>query len=1346
MFKPVNNKENFPELENDITRFWKEKRIFEKSVDQRSVANKYVFYDGPPFITGTPHYGSLLPSIAKDVIPRYQTMKGKRVERVWGWDCHGLPIETKVEKKLQIKNRREIEKFGIQKFVDECYGYTRSTSAEWKWYVDKIGRWVDFDNSYKTMDQDYMESVIWVFKQLYEKDRIYEGTRVSLYCTRCGTPVSNFEIAMDNSYADMDDPAVTIKFPVLSDGKFKGASILAWTTTPWTLPSNKALVLDPKEDYVLVKVQRLDVELEKAWIVKELPKEISKHKRVNITQAYLPDYKDDSGLKVNNARIRKMDDKYTFTVKYFAGSEAETGQQIEKTEEITKERYIELIKTAANKVVKQRYYVHLDAGSNLTAEVDVYQNNLSGLNIVEVEFPSLSREKNFKKPEWFGKEVTDSLVCYPPYIADKTLAQLQTEIENYDQAPHNYEAHAISEHLILAKKRVETVLADMDIEVLDTFPGKELLGLKYQPPFHYFEAGDKDHQVYSYEGMVTMEEGTGVVHSAPGFGDVDTEMGKHYGIEMAMSIDDEGKYIDMVTDYHGLYVKDADKYIIADLTKAGILFKSERIIHRYPFCYRCGTPLLQKAQPSWFLNIQSLKPELLKQNENINWVPKHLKNGRFKKGIEMAPDWCISRTRFWATPMPVWQRLEKGKVVERVVIGSRDELRALAIQPLTKIMFVRHAERDHTGINAGLTEAGTKQAQDLAQKLQQEKFAQIFSSELQRSDETVTPLANLQGQKVHTVAALGTMALVEQFDAIKDRLFAKYQVERLAELPEEILRADFAGIIDTLRAELPKFLEQVRGKYVLAATHREIMGFLIHIIEGRNLAESFSLPFDHVQTKLIYFNGTELLDLHRPKIDQITLKGKTGELTRVKEVLDVWMDSASMPYASKHYPFEDKKDFEENFPADFVIEYIAQTRAWFYVMHVLGTALFDSNPFKNVVTTGVIFGTDGRKMSKSYGNYPDPKLVLEKYGAEPLRLYLMGAPVMVGEDINMDEEGLREQVRNFILPLWNCYSFLVTYANIHNWDPETVSDFDPAKVTSKLDQWILAKLHGAIKEVTRHFDRYDLPAVIKIYEAFLEDLSKWYIRRSRERFARGESQGIATLYIVLSEFSKLIAPVAPFLSELLYQNLVAGKLPGSPESVHLADFPVADPKFLKLTKDLDAEMQLVREVVNLGQSLRAQQGIKVRQPLAEIRITGISKEIKLESWMKELIAAELNIRTVDLAAKLPEAQGWQQLKSEISAVSVSMDLRLTAELEQEGVLREFVRVVQDLRKKIGLKIGAKISIEFSTDATMVRNMVIANREELLKTLSAKEISRVEILGEGTAVKVNDANVIIRITK
>ncbi|MBN1331502.1 class I tRNA ligase family protein [Candidatus Dojkabacteria bacterium] len=1155
IFKPVDPRAKFPALEDAITKFWKENKIFEKSIEIRPVSDKYVFYDGPPFITGMPHYGHLLGSIAKDVVPRYWTMNGKRIERVWGWDCHGLPIENKVEEKIGLKNRRDIEKFGIENFVKECYKYTEETSAEWKWYIDKIGRWVDMDQAYRTMDQDYMETVIWVFKQLWDKRLVYQGTRVSLFCTRCGTPVSNFEIAMDNSYEDMEDPAVTVKFPLkdVEGTKFEGASILAWTTTPWTLPSNRALVVDENEDYVLVNVQKLEIELEKCWLIKELPKDLTKQKSSQITQAYLENFVDEKGIKPKQARIRKLDNKYTFTLKYFAGSEEEKGQLVEKIEEITKEKYIELIKQATKKVVKTRYYYPLD--EKFVAEIDIYANNLEGLNVVEVEFPSIKAEQEFVVPEWFGKEVTESEGVCPPKIAEMSFSDVVEINNNFSQPEHHYEESVQTHRVILAKKRVGAVLKDLDYQIMEEFKGKELVGLSYSAPFDYYPANDKELKVYSYEGMVTMDEGTGIVHSAPGFGEIDTEMGNHYGLQTMFAVNDEGKFQPEVKDYAGMYIKDADPKIIADLFNRDLMFKAERIVHRYPYCYRCHTPLIQKAQPSWFVDIQSMKKDMLKNNENTNWVPDHLKEGRFAKGIEQAPDWGISRSRYWATPMPVW-KCEKEGCDHMQVFGSRAEI--------------------------------------------EEK----------------------SGQKI----------------------------------------------------------------------------------------ENF----------------------HRPYIDEITMPCEKcgGVMKRIPEVLDVWMDSGSMPYAERHYPFENKEDFEANYPADYIVEYVGQTRAWFYTMHVISTGLFNSESFKNVIGTGVMAGTDGRKMSKTYGNYPDPKGVLETYGAEAMRMYFMGSSIMVGEDMNISEDEFKEQVKAFLLPFWNSYSFFVTYANIHNWRPRADLVQVDGKVpfdqfSNKLDQWIAAKLQLVIRNIRESMEAYNIPAAVRELPEFVNILSKWYIRRSRDRFNAGDSQAMETLYYILIEFAKAAAPFIPFLTEEIWQNLIVNELKEQPESIHLADYPKDDISFAEKSAMMMKQMDAVREIVGLGQAVRVEKGIKVRQPLAEMEINldiQGQRDYEIEDWMKELIAEELNIKVIDEDNAPSQAEGWEYRESPSGQVQISINTNLTDILFREGIYRELVRFIQARRKKDGLNVEEKIKINITTEAADLLIAIDEYKEQLIQTTNAVDIN------------------------
>ena len=743
MFKVPENK-NIPEIENDILRYWKDNNIFERSVSERSIDNPYVFYDGPPFISGLPHYGHLLGSIAKDVIPRYWTMKGKRVERVWGWDAHGLTVENRVQKRLGIPSRRNIEEYGLEAFTKECYNYTSEISAEWEWYIDKIARWVDMKNAYKTIDIDYMESVIWAFKELYTKGLIYEGVRTSLFCTTCGTPVSNFEIAMDNSYKDVEDPSIIVEFPILNEGNFKDTIVLAWTTTPWTIPSNRGLVVDEKEDYVVVSFN---------------------------------------------------DKKYV--------------------------------------------------------------------------------------------------------VAEKRLLPVLIELKN---------------------------VTESDFKVLEKFKGLELIGLEYQSPYNIFSRSPKDYFVYSYKDMANMEDGTGIVHSAPGFGEIDTEMGYNYGLRIMLTIDDEGKFVEGDAEknpFLGMFYKKADRYIREDLQQRGLLFYDGRVTHRFPFHDRCETLLIQKAQNSWFVDVNTLKPAMLEHNEKINWVPEHLKEGRFKQVIETSPDWCISRSRFWATPMPVW-RSEDG---DTIVVGSISELEELS--------------------------------------------------------------------------------------------------------------------------------------------------------------------------------GQEVTDLHRPYIDEIVINKEGKKYQRIPEVLDSWFEAGSMPYAQLHYPFENKEKFENSFPGDYIVEYIAQVRAWFNVMHRLSTALFDSHAFKNVITTGVMAGNDGRKMSKTYGNYADPREILETIGGDALRLYLMNSSLLVGENANLDEVELRNKSRNVLNPLWNSLKFFLIYAEYYNWQPNFEGTPQSKNV---LDIWIMARLQETIKVFTENIEKYLIPSAVQALEDFIDDLSRWYVRRSRDRISSGDQR------------------------------------------------------------------------------------------------------------------------------------------------------------------------------------------------------------------------------------------------
>lgn len=935
-FELVDPKVNFPELEEKVLRFWKKNRIFEKSVERRPVSKSWTFLDGPPFITGLPHYGTLLSSIPKDIFPRYWTMKGYKVRRVWGWDCHGLPAENKVENKLGIKRKKDIEeRVGVGKFINECKSYVSEVSSEWEWYIDHIARWVDFKNSYKTMDQDYMETVMWVFKTIYDKGYIYKGMRVSLYCPHCETPISNFEVAMDaENYKDVEDIANTYKYRL---DKATDTYLLAWSTTPWTKLTTTALAVNPKFNYVKVK----------------------------------------------------------------QGDE---------------------------------FYI----------------------------------------------------------LAEDTLSKLNGEYE-----------------------------------IFKTFQGKELIGKKFEPHFDYFKVSEQKKSYVVIGGdFVTSSEGTGIVTIAP-YGEEDLEVMEKENIHIELNINDDGTFTNNVSKWAGLNYLKANPFINEDLKSRNLLYAEEKVTHSMPHCWRCHTQLLYKPQVAWYMDIQKLKTKLYKNNEKVNWFPKHFKHGRFLKSMEIAPDWCISRSRYWGSPVPVWE-CECG---QRYVPGSVSELEILSKRKIT--------------------------------------------------------------------------------------------------------------------------------------------------------------------------------DLHKPIIDEITIEckkcGKSAK--RVPEVLDSWVEAGSASFAERHFPFEKEIKLEDFFPPDFIVEYTGQIRAWFYVLHVISTALYDTNAFKNVVVTGVILGSDGRKMSKNYGNYPDPKEMLSTYGGDALRLYLMNSPVMKAEDILISEVQYRNEVRSFLLILWNVYNFFISYVSLDKWKPSVKKIVIGLRPTANiLDRWILSLLERLNVEVTKHLEKYDTVSALSILRKFLvEDLSLWYIRRSRERVGPSSTNHVdkaafyRTTYYILTTLTKLLAPFIPFLSDEIYKNLT------KEESVHLADWPKA--KILR-SEDIKiiSDMQMVRKIVELGHAKRKEAKIAVRQPLQSIKVVSPAKELSQNLF--SLIKDELNIKNVV----------W--VKGE--ELSVELDLKITPKLKEEAKSRELIRKIQEERKKLGVTLDQKVLV---TSEWLPANRILLGL--ITKKTLAKDIKKGE---------------------
>lgn len=994
---PIGGAPDFNQLEQDILKVWQEGKIFEKSLEATKDKQPFIFFDGPPFATGLPHYGHILASTIKDAIPRYQTMKGRFVRRRWGWDCHGLPIENIVEQSLKISGKKQIEELGVEKFNQACRENVLRFAEEWGKTVKRIGRFVEFgppslwssslnggtsgpsdealaksdtasadvahlssgvsglQPSYKTMDTTYMESVWWALKQIWDKSLIYEDRKVLLYCSRCETPISNFEVAMDNSYKEITEESVFVKFKLLPRqrvvNELLGDNVyaLAWTTTPWTLPGNTALNIGPDIRYVLV----------------------------------------------------------------------------------------------------------------------------------------------------------------------------ESGVEQY----------------LLAKDRLEILEGEYEIKA--EFAARSLEGLKYEPLYAGVITDEKDraHRIYSAD-FVTTTDGTGIVHNAAMYGEEDYKLAKEKDLPRVDMLNNKGEYLNMApVSLRGLFFKDADKVILKELKALGLVYKTQSYRHSYPHCYRCATPLFYNALPAWFIDIQKIKAQALKNNESINWYPEHLKEGRFGKSLEQAPDWNISRNRFWATALPFW-KCESLSCNNITCVGSVKELFEKSLN-----------------------------------------FKEVYPS----------------------------------FDINNFTLNPQPSVSEL--------------------------------------------------------------------------------DLHRPYIDQVVLKCEKcgGKMQRVPEVVDCWVESASMPFAELHYPFENQELFKSRFPADFVAEYIAQTRAWFYVSHVVGTMLFESAPFKHVVTTGNILAEDGSKMSKSKNNFPDPNVLIEKYGADAIRFYLLTCPVMNADDVNFSEKSVMEVSRKVSLLFYNSWTFYKMYSS-----SKVNDEAWPEQVSNILDKWILEKLSELITETTKQLDVYSTTKAGRALMVFLSDLSTWYIRRSRERMRDLEEgrKAVEVLGFVLANVSKLLAPFMPFLSDYIYRE-VTGK-----ESVHLASWPISK----EVNQNFLTQMQNLRDVVSVGLSLRKDKQLTVRQPLAALAYTlsTSGKEAsQFQPELEEILLQELNVKKVDL--NLLSNSGLPNKTQVIlsNSVSISLDDRLTPELKLEGLARELERQVQDLRKKSGLKLGELVDLYYNTESSEI---------------------------------------------
>lgn len=1040
MFRSVEPRQNFPEMEEKILEFWRKNDIFRKSIDSRPEDSEYTIYDGPPFATGHPHYGHLVPGTIKDIIPRYQTMKGHRVPRGWGWDCHGLPVENEMKKKLGISSAKEIQKYGVAKYNEECRSIVMRFTSDWEDTITRMGRWVDFKNGYRTMDKDFMETIWWVFKSLYEKGLIYEGYNILPYSPGLGCPLSNMEVNL-GGYRDVTDPAITVRFKIRGE---ENTYFLAWTTTPWTLPSNLALALGPDIDYV-----------------KLLDKE--------------------SG------------DKY-----------------------------------------------------------------------------------------------------------------------------------------ILGKARISSYYKDeAQYRILEEYKGRDLKGIRYYPLFDYFSYLYEQGAFVTVNGdYVTTEDGCGIVHTAPGFGEDDYNVLKGTGIPVVCPIDDECKFTSEVKDYEGMFVKDTDKAIIQRLKEEGKLIKRENYLHSYPFCWRTGTPLIYRAMECWFVKVTAIKDKMVKNNSMVTWVPEHLKDGRFGKWLEGARDWAISRNRFWGNPIPVWKSDSSDYIK---IIGSIAELEAKC--------------------------------------------------------------------------------------------------------------------------------------------------------------------------------GKKVTDLHKHYVDELTWPSPDGKGTmrRVPDVLDCWFESGSMPYGQLHYPFENVDRFEKTFPADFISEGLDQTRGWFYTLTILATALFDKPAFLHNITNGIILAEDGEKMSKSKGNFTDPMLLVNKFGADALRFALMNSSAVHADDLKFSDQMVKDVIKSLILPLWNSYSFFVTYANLDGYE----GDYTPyEKLTNPLDRWMISVTEELADNMDDALGKYDIQRACGYLLTFMDKLNNWYIRRSRRRFWKSENDGdkkmaYDTLYKVLMTFIKLACPIIPFICEDIYQNL---KQPGDLESVHLCSYPAYDRSHRDYA--LEKMMSLTMQAIVMGRALRSTHNLKTRQPLKKLFLVDREEEDrKILTRMSDIIAEELNVKKVEinseetdlvdysakanfkvLGSKLGKAMKdvaskIQQMSSDIIAqvldgakktisygqnqkidvsvedlviqrkekenlkilnegqLTVGFDTEVDRNLLNEGLARDIIRAIQTTRKESGFEVSDRINLTIGGDDE------VKEAYTQFKTLIESEtLSVSSVFNDGLDIPENDFGVKIKIEK
>ncbi|MES2749598.1 MAG: class I tRNA ligase family protein [Patescibacteria group bacterium] len=1146
---PETEKSDVATREELMQAFWLEHDIFNKSLATPAgdtPKGSYTFYDGPPFATGTPHYGHILASTIKDAVPRFWTMNGMRVDRKWGWDCHGLPLENLIEKKLGLATKRDIEEYGVKNFNEAARGAVMEYADYWKMAIPRMGRWADMEDDYKTMDNTYTESVWWVFSELHKKGLVFEGFKTMHLCPRCGTTLSNFEV--NQGYKDIKDIAVTVKLPLLDDaGNVTDTSLLVWTTTPWTLPGNMAAAVHNDIQYAKVKVT------------------------------------------------------------------TETG----------------------------------------------------------------------------------------------------------------------AEFFILAKERLSQ-LGDVSYMIEEELKGSTLVGRSYQSPFTFWQNQDFDKtnawKIWHADYVEVGTEGTGAVHIAPAYGDDDMQLAKANNVPIMHHVDTAGHFMPLVTEFAGRLVKpkdddasgidhkDTDIEILKSLQTAGKIFKKENITHSYPHCWRCDTPLLNYATTSWFVNVPAIKDALVANNAQVHWVPEHVGTNRFGKWLEGARDWAVSRQRYWGAPLPIWKNPKTG---EYKVFGSLAELQQYIPQTNNTFFVMRHAQA-HSNLGDAvidaipdeenpLTDTGREQCKVAAEQLKDAGITRIVHSGMQRTRETALAVAAELGLPESAVTVDTRITELQTGNAFEGKTWAEYNANYASE--EEKFTKVIPGVenrydlIKRAGAFLYDFNASHQNETVLVVAHASSTFALRCVAEGADHTRVIELKkegyFGNAEVRPLPFtpvphNDNYALDYHRPYIDEIELIDTDGtKLVRVPDVFDCWFESGSMPYAQHHFLGEGRADFEgTKFPAQFIAEGLDQTRGWFYSLIVLGTALFGKSPFENVIVNGLVLAEDGKKMSKSLKNYPDPMELVDRVGADAIRYYMLTSPLMKGEDLNFSEKEALELQRKNIGRLHNVLAMYEMFA-----------DGTKANASSDniLDRWIITRLNQIISEATAGYKTYELDKANRPIADFIDDVSVWYLRRSRERLKADDEADkalpIGTLRYILRELAKVMAPAMPFYAEYLYR---AVKDEGEAESVHLTAWPQGG----EVSTDLIEKMKEVRMFVTAGLEARTKANIKVRQPLSElfIRTTMLP-----DTELLDLIKDELNVKEVSLDGV-----------GEDNSPRIKLMTDLSPELLAEGAVREVMRAVQDMRKDAGLEPSDRITLTIDTDEKG-QQAIAVHQDMLLKTVGATDV-------------------------